>query len=323
MRTLPNIAGTVANWPFNGSLVDVSGNGLTQAVLVGSALYETMDACTQAFTFDGANGITSLLAPLAASLQLAGEFTIQCIFTPRASFVQTIVGCSNNGNTGILYEFYVDTGDNIAYADQHVNTNITTGSLWTGYAIAAVPIAFTFRRRQTSPGNFVSEVFNGPTKLAGSLATTSQVPVGTERFFVGGTWGGGTTPLKGAMANMRVLNFARADADIATDAAYTLGSCLPTSGSFTVTDARAFVVGDTYQSQIGGITDLGTVTVTAINLVTNSITGNYNGGWFPQVAHDFIFNVAGNTFSLEALGVLVGVERGLGRLPPTTNRMPP
>jgi len=93
----------------------------------------------------------------------------------------------------------------------------------------------------------------------------------------------------------------------------------------TPSDTANFTVGQVISRAAGGVIGVGTATVTSIG--AGSIVVQASGGFVP-VAGDALYDqldtlTPGNTFALEAIGLLVGVEQGLGRLPPTTRRIAP
>ncbi len=93
-------------------------------------------------------------------------------------------------------------------------------------------------------------------------------------------------------------------------------------------DLANFAAGSTYSSSQDGTTvNAGSFTVTAIDLLAETMTVTANLGWAPAALQTFYAATAsivpGDSFALEAIGVLVGVESGLGRIPPTTRRIAP
>lgn len=224
MRLLTAIPGTVALWQQQGSKADASGNGLTLTLERGVEVYEALGTCLQAATYGPPNVVTNYLCPATGLVQFVGEFTAQFICVPRGTAVQTFLQCETPAGV-VLWAFYIDTGVRIAYADQHVNTFLAPAISWTPYAVAGTPILVTFRHRQTSPGNFIVECFIGPTLQAGTLATTTNVAGGTERLRLGGFVSAAN--LRAAGASWRLLNYSRADVDIAADDASVNDTCLP------------------------------------------------------------------------------------------------
>lgn len=88
-----------------------------------------------------------------------------------------------------------------------------------------------------------------------------------------------------------------------------------------VSDASVFTVGNTYVSFAPGTSDVdvGTFTVTAVDIPDAIITVTANDGWVPIVGHDVVVSSAVGDrrgFAFEALGFYVGLERGLAKIPP-------
>lgn len=226
MRLHPLIAGTVGLWQFQDSIVDASGGGVNFSAIVGTPAYESLDSCVRAITF---NVNTLLRAPVAAALQLTGPFTAECIIIPRATTAWQFFICANNQTFSQpkLYGLANDAGVHMEYCDRNIN-DLYIGSpgpaiSWNPYVTAGVPMHLAQRRDGTKVEIFVNGV-----KLPNSLAIAAETAVGTEQFYMGGAGYGGTgATLKMAVASFRMLNYARADVDIAADATLTMGPCPP------------------------------------------------------------------------------------------------
>lgn len=232
MKLLPLITGTVGLWQFQGTLVDTSGNGNTAAVATGVEAYALMDACVQGFRFDDGTGphtiLSALIMPSTPVLRLTGEFTIQFIVQGTKTFSQSLFACLNPTASSVLYDAFINGGSiRFAFYDNAGPRNFVPATSWLPYAVAAIPIALAYRRKMTSPGIFVIDLFiNGV--LTASLPATSPVSDGTERLTLGGfaadAFG---SRWSGSMASFRILSVARSDSDIAADAAMVLSACSP------------------------------------------------------------------------------------------------
>lgn len=212
----PLISGTVGLWQLQSSLADASGNGNTLAVVSGSAAYATLSGSVVGFDFDATR---RLEAPLAAVLQLGGEFTIQFLIIERAVNTQTFVQCQVPAGAS-LYAFYSSGAAKYAYADQHVNANLSPDLVL--FNQTPNVNQWTLRRRSTGGANYIVELFVNGILQGSTLVTTTNTAATTERLFVGGFSGGPN--LNAIVTSLRILNFARTDVDVASDYAYVLGS---------------------------------------------------------------------------------------------------
>lgn len=212
----PLIAGTAGLWQFQNSLADTSGNGNTLAVVSGSATYSTLAGSVVGFDFNAAR---LLEGPIAAALQLGGEFTIQFLNIQRGVNTQTFTQCQVPGGATI-YAWYSTTFAKHAYADQHVNANLSPDIVLANFTPNVNQ--WTLRRRSTGGSNYIIEFFQNGVLQGSTLATTTNTTSGNERLFVGGFSGGAN--LNAVMASLRILNYSRADSDLIADYVYVLGN---------------------------------------------------------------------------------------------------
>jgi len=262
MRPLPNITGTVGNWPLNGSLVDVSGmspalQSVDPAVETPVApLYVTFDACTQGV--ECLNGTSGKLMASAPLLRFTGAFTFQWVMVQLRTYELTYFCCCDptlgapglrNGGPDRLGSLYTihSSGGNCTIADQSIGSNLpspfygvisgSNNTTWGGvpgspppYANPAV-YAFTC----DSSGNYSAYKWTAPGVggLVGTVAHygSAKTSNGTENFYIGGIESG-VPPIYGVgysggatFANVRALNYARAASDLAADAAAMFGNC--------------------------------------------------------------------------------------------------
>jgi hypothetical protein len=310
----------------------------------------TPDGCIKCIDLESGSwtapyGYPQLWAPLTPLLQFTGPFTFQwinmqietheCTYFTLADPASGRIG--DDGSPPQPYTLYSSSG-NPLFADQQVHDALPnpTYSTFPGYADHTLFNWADVGRPQSGDyhvhvcawtrdvsGNY--QVYRDGVAIGAAIPSIGAHTVtGAERFFVGGLENGGNHV--GYFASIRVLNYARTAAQILADATDVLSACSPSSGCFTVSTPLAtlpLVVGQTYQTQLAGLIDIGSVTLTSINLATNSVCGTWNGGWIPQPTHTFVFSTPiGDSFAIEAVGMLVGIERGLGRLP-QTNRIKP
>ncbi len=259
MRLLPNIANTIAHWPFQGSLVDISGNGLGVATLNNITLlpggleqYGAFDACLQGFKFDTN---TYLQAPLTALLQMPGPWTIQWLMKQTATNTgdQPWFTLANPaGRSGgaapdrigsIFTAFWSDLtpGRHPYWTDLTHGSNLPTsaGLCWdtTEAAFGVAPgVVHAMAVRYNSDGVaghassvdlFIDGVKQTSTIPPTGNNTNTPAIVGNERFYVGGCEGPGYTMfLNSLIGDMRVLRgVARSDAALLADATAQLGPC--------------------------------------------------------------------------------------------------
>lgn len=254
MRLLPNIAGTVGHWPLQGNLKDTSGVApdlLTQDATQfaapsppgGVEQYAALDTCVQAFKF---NGGTQLAAKAVSSaLQLTGPFTVQWLMNDAASFDHTFICCANpavatsQGGLASLLQLYWSSFGYPGFTDYHTSETVPIGGfhpgvLWetinaSNWGYHAVHVYGVRRDGAGIVSLFIDGVRVTPNR---TLASTGNVAAGNELFFIGGQSGGGPAGLgDGAMGNLsliadvRVMNVARTDAQILADAQYSLYPC--------------------------------------------------------------------------------------------------
>lgn len=219
MNVLPNVAlHTVANWSFQDTLADSSGNGLDLSVLIGSEVYTDFGGGLRGFQFDDGLGtsfpLNDLIAPNSALFRMGGALTIEFLIIPRNTTVQTYLQCETSGGS-ILYAYYLDTGSRQAYADQHVNT-----SMGPPYTSIGNPLAPNFYAMTRSSTGTVNVYLNG-TNVSGPRVSSANTVVGTERLRVGGFIGGNN--LRAVMASLRILDTELPPADVTHDSAFALG----------------------------------------------------------------------------------------------------
>lgn len=280
----------------------------------------------------------------AAPLRFTGAFTVEWLMVQQQTFEWTYFTCSTLGSRsnpgapgtraaadtkGSLYTLWTFSG-NPEFSDQFVGSNLpspfyglfsNTDSTLHDWGGTGTPTSgdwhvHHFAYTRDASGHWM--VYRDGVALGAGIASVgTNLVSGNEMFIIGSTEGQyvfpSGDPAGGVMATARFLNYARSAADILADANDAFASCLPTSGTFTVSDGRFFVVGGTYQSQSLGMPDLGTVTVTAVN--GNHITGTYNDNFVPQVGHIFQLISQGRGFSLELVSLTVGLYGGQNRLP--------
>lgn len=225
MNVLPNVANTVANWTFQNTLADSSGNGLNWTVENGGEHYTTIGSLVgfQGQTPPSVGPFNDLLAPSSSLLRFVGEFTIECLCLGIGTTVGTFLQCETPGGA-VLWALYHDTGNRMAYADTHVNTFLSPPIDWT--ALCGAPFVLGFRRRLLSPGVYRVECFVNGVKQSGFLDTTTNVAVGTERLRAFGYVV--SANLNSVIGTMRFVAAALPDPVIARDSYYVLGPAVST-----------------------------------------------------------------------------------------------
>lgn len=246
-QLLPVISGTVARWTLQGALTDDSGNGLDFSMFFGTETYTTLDGTLQGFDF---NTTRTLHAPSSSLLRIGGEITIQFLMKLRGINVATWFLCYPYPTVAQLYHWYTAISNDIGYAD--VNHGTSSGGNLTppDYSVANIENQVhlvTLRRQDIGGGNFRVETFIGGGKVGGHLDVTAITPGGTETLFVGGY--SGSPELNAVMAGIRILNFARSDADILADTEFAEGSSLTVGAELDV------YPGATMESDVGAELD--------------------------------------------------------------------
>lgn len=260
MNILPNIAGTVANWPMQGSLADTSGNGLNLITLGwgtpgtlnapgGTEAYATLDTCLQGFAFDGA---TKLLAAFSPLFQINGPMTIQFLLKFGGDTGgNQVLGCcvdptrfGGGGGTahsvlGNLYTYFWSNdihGRTVYYTDEgHGGANYS----WLNGMTPLVAHSYAFRRAATGVLTmWVDGVQRAYDPANGTITAASNSIVGNERFYVGGcdSTFNDTLTMGAVMAGYRVVNYARTDAQILADANFAMSTTCAQTPVYPVTD---------------------------------------------------------------------------------------
>jgi hypothetical protein len=246
---MPNIPGTVVHYLFQDTLKDASGNGLDIVATDwgsptnpgGTEQYAALDTCLQAFKF---NGATKLLAPLTSLTQLTGAYTVQflmhqatgtggnqCYFTcddPSRNPAATIdregalyAWLWNNGAGGWpggAQPYYTsqgygsDTSPN--YFNPTINPFTPPPNAW-GIGGSDIHHYAWRANADGSLNGFVDGV-----KYVGQARGTGNVSNGAERLYIGGSHATFSDVMGNGclMADFRMLDYARADADILSDA---------------------------------------------------------------------------------------------------------
>lgn len=247
MNLLPNIAGhTVANWTFQDTLADISGNGLNGTAvdvttgLPAIATYATIAPGLRAF--NGDVGGAKVIVPLSPLLQFAGNapMTFEWIMLQPQTYTFAYFTCADpalaRGATpealGSVYTVWSTRGlphiaDKFLYNDGHSGGPATellpdtpNGSYtvvdWAGGSGAAAQVATYAITRDTS-GIWHAYV-NGAARGVPVPSLGVNTVTGVERFWIAGTE---NAVGSGAYyAGLRVLDLARTPAQIYDDAAY-------------------------------------------------------------------------------------------------------
>lgn len=255
-RLLPLIPGTVALWQLQSDLKDTSGNALdlspvdcvTNAPVAAPSFTNIAnrnngvvvnDACILGVNLDF--GTTALRAPLSPLLQMVGAMTIQWTFVQKSTFTTTYFCCADPAGRsggqgpdriGSLYTLWSSSG-NPDVSDQHIGSNLPVPGYgaFPGYNDHALfnwadngrPItgdwhAHQFAAVRSSVGTWTVSR-DGVSISTGIASAGTNVASGVERFFIGAyEHESSGTGAAGLFASVRVLNFARAASDLATDA---------------------------------------------------------------------------------------------------------
>ena len=260
MRVLPNISGTVANWPLNGSLVDTSGNGLTlQSVdalteAPAAPVYVSLDGSTQGVRIDIIGGIPDPKLMLSdvrsATLRLRAftfEWTMVQTTTNGVAYFTAANPAGRTGSgippapsaqqKGALYCIGGASGS-LTTCDQYIGDNlpfpfygyIGDNTSWGGVPASPPPYAAPafYAVTRDVAGNY--KAYKNGVLVGTTVAVGAPVVVGNERFYIGGVESGvPPSGLYGAeahqiMANVRVVNYDLPASTIAADAAYSASS---------------------------------------------------------------------------------------------------
>lgn len=212
----PNISGTVALWQLNGTLADTSGNARDLALVSGSAVYATLDTFgTSIMGYDFHAAGNDLIAPNVSAFDLPGEMTIEFLYRTRNDIFATTVQTFVQYDTLGYAIYYGNTG--WSWADFAINTAFP-GPVDIGPRLRLNHLAV--RRQSSGGGNFNIDLWINGVKVA-TLPTTSAA-TGGGRTRVGGFSGGANN--NAMVASVRILDFARADADIVCDYNRTTGA---------------------------------------------------------------------------------------------------
>lgn len=264
MNVLPNIPGhTVANWPLQGNLLDVSGNGLDLEALYISNLATGAPTNFTAFA-DGVVGldlggtfpaVTQLRAAFSPSFHLTGQRTFQWLMSQNFTFVNTYFTCCDptppgrdvgfgNGAPdikGSLYTLYWASVGRPGLSDQFYGGGggVTVGfdfagagvGVWTDLGIPFLAPRWHAYAMVLDATGLWSCYRDGVKIGPGVQQISTNVAVGNERFFLGGTEvanNGGAA----WWASFRVLDVALPPADVLRDSTFMLGT--PSDPSYAV-----------------------------------------------------------------------------------------
>ncbi len=226
----PVIAGTVAQWDLQDSLVDSGPNGLDLSVsYAGTGAFADLgDVRGYKFRDIHAHNNSVLIAADSALFRdTTGNFTIECLMMPLDTTGTQILFEVAAGVGSSYYALYVPSGVE-AYADNHLGGAVlvpsaggftTQGTLNTLHHYAWT---FTNAAGVVTVAYYLDGVLQNDTTGANKTVTIPKTWAGTERLYVGGD----SVPNLGTdviMGSLRILNYARAATDIAADAAFTLG----------------------------------------------------------------------------------------------------
>ncbi len=234
MNLHPKISGTLALYQFQGNMHDSSGNGLDLSLVGGTEQYESIDTCLSGFKF---NGITWMRSAVSSLIQYTGDHTIEVLLIQRQTFSQSFFKTDSHDTpfASVLWNYYIDSANRYAFTNQDTG-GVRFGS--PGTTISCLPYAagttgnhtvyhFAFRKTQTGVSQYLVEcLINGvlaatPTIVTGTLSTS-----GNECIWVGGVdFSSFDNVFEGVMASVRMVNYARTDAQILADALYTKGTC--------------------------------------------------------------------------------------------------
>jgi hypothetical protein len=260
VNLLPNITGTIANWPMQSNLLDTSGNGLnlmtvgwgtpgTAIVQGGTEQYATLTGGLSSFLF---NGTTKLVAPSSSLLRLTGAYTFQFLLNLATGIggFQVYACCAdptrfgggggdaNAASSLFAFGWAVNSlGTCPYYYDQfHYGGLNTSDDIFpptvdrfappTAWGITETHL-ITFRH---NADNTMDSFFDS-TKRPGTMAVNGQnVSGGNERFWIGGCDSTFNNVLSSGtkVAGIRVVNYARTDAQITADVA---GASTPPLGT--------------------------------------------------------------------------------------------
>lgn len=253
MNLQPNVPGTVANWSFQNTLADSSGNGLDLSSLDGNT-FHTAGGVVQygaigdlfGFKFDGS---TKLWAPLTSLLLITGDMTVSFFMFQPATFSQTYFcaadpagrsGGASPDRIGSVYSFFWGAPNDPYYRNYNTGSGVPTslyGQFAPGSAAWGVGAVhyYTFRRMGTAASVFVDGIRQAPDVVD----IQPNVAAGNERFYLGGCEGvsvnmGNNT----IIGSFRVTTTARTDVQIGRDAFSAMGPAASTDSGI-VYDAVA------------------------------------------------------------------------------------
>lgn len=259
MRLHPLIPGTVALWQLQGNFVDAGPNGLDVVPVDGITNLPTTpnpfsaaDDCVQ---FVHVDNDAKLLAPLSPLLQITGAMTVEWIMQQWRTFTFTYFACSDPVDSpssapdriGHLYAIWTTSG-NPEISDQHIGSSLPSPGygefygndhgtfLWSDVGNGSNPVltppgfpvkTHHFAYVRNAAGDW--HVLRDGVKVGITVASAgANVAIGTERFCIGGTIRQGSSGSGGMLlASVRILNYARSDADILADAQFSMLSCSP------------------------------------------------------------------------------------------------
>lgn len=212
----PVIADTLVLCPFQGSLADISGNGLTPTVAAGAEHYAPLGPCIEGFHFLGETPDTNdLIFPASPLLNLTGESCFEFCILPNigSTFVQTFFQI----DPGPVLAWFINAFINLAWEGQAPPAEVDPLPLldWPSLVNAQVPFYMQLRKKliATDPNEYeVSCWINGVKVCARNGIGDGTVVIG-QRLRMGG-WSGGGPNGAFVIGNLRILGAGPSDADM-------------------------------------------------------------------------------------------------------------
>lgn len=222
---LPNIPGTVANWPLQGSLLDVSGNHFDLEVNThgghGPEQYGALGAPgLQGYDLIGGGVGNNCIWTnnTYAPLRLTGEFTIQWSSKLDVSNNFAYMMSSRGGGGQLLWlEWDIIGNRGVRYGDDNPTSTPRTpfGTTPPGAVDDGSLRQWGLRRTDVGAGVLRVELFRDGVQLPGFVNTSVRNSNGLERIMFGNDDFGQTAI--GKMAGIRVLPWSRSAEDIMMD----------------------------------------------------------------------------------------------------------
>lgn len=223
----PNIAGTQGLWQFQGNLLDSSANGYNLFQNDTGPVFGPL-GCIQGAILEQNTGFQTSLIANVPNLAIAGDLTIEFLIVPSngTPYEGNFCECLGSGAHPDAYEWSYILPHNGFNGHVYFSSPGGSGGQMAPPDLYQAPLTAVHHltlRRTAGPGGIggIVEIFDDGILQAGTRAFNNPIiDAGNYHFVVGGYNFG--VPYTPPMATLRVLNYARSNANILADSNWCL-----------------------------------------------------------------------------------------------------